>query len=296
MSDQIIWLAESNELGALREFYQPKQRSMMSRFNDAKLYLYTEGVIIDSSEDDLRVFTWEGLMAYRYHRSVNGKPTEAVTTFVEAGRPPVAVGVGVPLTQPRLNGQKTKRPDKAIPIVGEHWWGEEVQRQVTEVNLQKLALRAQQGGLLDFGGVLMDIRGIEVKGKRLSWTAVKDIGLHGGHLSVTGVQRRDVLLVDACDVANLQLALTLADHLSESAAPPGEATNGAVTRGREADEADRGKSNKQVTAAVMLILGLMGLCAGVTGEHAPDAVNFVGGALALTGLIWLMVLTQGNNE
>ncbi|MQY08102.1 DUF6585 family protein [Actinomadura macrotermitis] len=200
-------LAAGARLGGLHAVYQPKQRPLRSRWNDWRLYLFDEGLIVTGSGGFQMAFAWHSATVFQHLRA-------AACTLVGPARQAVTIGRGTtgPLRL-KVGGERIRSVVRGAPFLYEGDWGPAIQAGVVRRQLPAALDRLHRGEPLDFGRLAITGDGVTVRNRSLPWAEVADIHVGNGSLWISDRRRRPLPGLPAGEIANLTLALTLCERL-----------------------------------------------------------------------------------
>ncbi|MEU4599245.1 hypothetical protein [Nocardia sp. NPDC023988] len=211
-------LAAQHNLGALREVFGPYQRWVFTRLNNARLYVYEDGLAF-TGDHPPTAFAWRSTSVWNYNRSINGGLTDSRWVLVGDDRRAFAIGRGAHVTTPRLEGRRVTDIQRGAPFVFEGVWGPEVQAGIARTQLPDAWSDLQRGKTLDFHKIAISATELHVGSKSRAWSDLVKATAADGMLWCYTRSRKSIPLIGLDEIRNLGLVMTLIKLLAEHHKP-----------------------------------------------------------------------------
>ncbi|MFE9404998.1 DUF6585 family protein [Streptomyces sp. NPDC006530] len=210
-------LATQCGLGDWLDTLATKQGFGWKKSRDARLYLFTGGLVVRMPEGHLSAYDWETVRVLQYRRTVNGADAEACSVLIDPAGSALNIGFGrVPLFKADKTALGITSWTNGPGFLYPHMWGDHIQTAVTRAQLAATLARIQQGERVSFGPYTVDQHGVTDKKYSATWTEIIEIGFNSGTFMFNGHQRRSTVpgSAHAHVIPNLDLFVRLCYQLS----------------------------------------------------------------------------------
>jgi hypothetical protein len=185
-------LAAGRGLGEWRRTFRRNQTWVDKKHNESRLYVYDGGVVVRTARhsrgNDLfeAAYDWGTLRVLRY-LSTRG---DARYTLLDPGGVALNVGPG--------NRVFLKEDKQALGITSvvegtsflwPRFWGDHIEKCVTQVQLPSVLARIERGETVDFGPYKVDRQGVAGRKDAAAWSEIADVSAHNGTLRFKAKRR-----------------------------------------------------------------------------------------------------------
>ncbi|GAA0299288.1 hypothetical protein GCM10010302_42290 [Streptomyces polychromogenes] len=212
-------LAAERGLGPWLRTFRCKRSRLVTKHNESRLYLYTNGTVVTGPQGFRAAYDWETVRVLRYLSTRNGVPWDARYTLLDPQGAAVNIGPGmrVFLKEDKQSLGITSVVQGAL-FLWPDVWGEHMMQAVTRAQLPKVLGAVERGETVNFGAYKVDRHGLAGRRHSAPWSEITEISSFSGTLIFNGsLKRTTVDSADLQNIANVDLFLRLCQHLKAAA-------------------------------------------------------------------------------